>query len=149
MKGRQFGAADPLTLYLLALTLVALGSKTTLSWADLKTGPSDSREVLTLLTCFATGCGTQLAYLLSKVGEGGGHPWQRWIGETVLGGVSAYMASVAYLRYGPPTDPPTLVVIAAIGGFLGQRLLIAAGEAMLQVLRSKTGAKPGGDKDGV
>ena len=132
---RNHGNADPFTLLFLGVLVVTYATgHSTLVYSDLKSGPTDARELYALGVCFAAGCTSQFAYLLSRVGVGAANPWARWVGEVLLGGVSAYMSSVAYLRYGPPAELPTLIVVAAVAGFAGQRLLVVVIEYALKKL---------------
>lgn len=125
MKRRQFGTVDVFTLgFAAALLLTGASGQAALLWVDLKSGPADSRELVALGICFAAGCTSQLFFLMSRVGADGGHPWARWIGEIALGGVAAYVVCVGYLRYGPDVALTTLIMIAALGGFAGQRALV-------------------------
>ncbi len=149
MRGREAGMVDPFVIgFVTALLITAISGHTALTYAELKTGPDDQRELYALIVCFVAGCASQLFFLMSRVGIDKPYRWQRWFGEVALGGVTAYAGSVAYLRYGPDVALTTLIVVAAVTGFIGQRLLVLLGEAVLEVLLKRFGitAKLGGTK---
>lgn len=98
----------------------------TVMMADLKSSPGDEKELYALGVCFIAGCFSQLFFLMSRVGRDKSHLWPRWIGEIALGGISAYVFCVGYLRYGPSVALTTLIMIALLGGFAGQRALVWA-----------------------
>lgn len=124
MQDRERGAASILTLVLVAPVLLALAGQGAPLWAALKDGPTDTRTLNALITCFIAGCVAQLSFLLAHIGDDQPRPFGRWVGEILLGGFSAYIGCVAFLKYGPTVDLPQLIVPAVVGGFAGQRAIV-------------------------
>jgi len=151
--------------------LIAVGGQASLEYAALKDGPTDTRQLYALIICFVAGCIAQFSYLLAHIGDDVPRPPGRWVGEILFGGFAAYIACVAFLKYGPVVDLPQLIVPAVVGGFLGQRLLFALVEwgtkkfnlpsikwvaqtpppppAVPPVVPPSTPPTPGGEQDGT
>lgn len=146
MRRRTEGSVDPFALWGVMVLISATVGHASLVYADLRSGPTDQRQLYALLICFVAGCASQFFFLLSRVGVDQPHRPPRWVGEIALGGVAAYVMCVGYLRYGPEVELPMLIVIAALSGFAGQRALVWAIEWILKKIGVKGGM--GGDDSG-
>lgn len=92
--------------------------------ANLKADPDSDVLLPLLLSIAAAGVFVHFCYLLSRVGQDTPMPWPRWIGESMLGGFTAWVAAGLYYTFGPSTTQIGLSIAGVFGGFFGQRGLI-------------------------
>lgn len=147
---KETGTANIMLLSFIGTLMALFTPHSHLIFADLKTSDSDGRTLYALSVCFGFGCGAQLVYLLARVGRETVHPWQRWIGEILLGGAAAYIACELWVWKGPDVTLPLLIVGAIFAGFAGQRFLVFLLELFFEWSRKKvglSGTKPGGGDD--
>jgi hypothetical protein len=110
----------------------------------LKEDPDTSTLFSILIKIAAAGIFVQFVHLLSRTGRDKAMPWQRWLGESALGGVTAYLAAGAAYTFGPPQTPISLSLIGVFGGYFGQRLIVYAANAYA---KARNLPPPGGDTD--
>ena len=136
-----------------ALTLVILLGNSALAatihgqplFVVLKDDPDSNTAFLLLLKVAVAGAFVQFFHLLSRTGRDPSMPWQRWIGESLLGGVTAFLAAGGAYTLGPPTTQLKLALIGVIGGYIGQRAILWAVNAWAK--SRNLPALPGGDRD--
>jgi hypothetical protein len=105
----------------------------TLMYVGLKSDPDAMALNRLLLSIAIGGMAVQLFYLLSRFGQDPLMPWQRWIGETALGGVTAYLFAASYYTYGPNTTSISLSIFGIFGGFFGQRGIVMLARYIIRV----------------
>lgn len=111
----------------------------------LKDDPDGGTAFNLLLKVAVAGAFVQFSHLRSRTGRDPSMPWQRWIGESALGGVTAFLAVGGAYALGPPITQLKLALIGVIGGYIGQQMILWAVNAWAK--SRNLPALPGGDKD--
>jgi hypothetical protein len=144
MNRIAFGSWWNLMFFGLCSSAWAASTQTgTLMYAGLKSDPDAVALSKLLLSIAVGGMAVQLFYLLSRFGQDPLMPWQRWIGETALGGVTAYLFAASYYTYGPNTTSISLSIFGIFGGFFGQRGIVMLAKYGLRVKNAMDSEKSG------
>ena len=132
-------------LSLLNSSVFAAVGQGAVMFSVLKSDPDGGTVFSILIKVAAAGVFVQFVHLLSRTGRDRPMLWQRWVAESALGGVTAYLAAGAVYVLGPPQTPIALSLIGVFGGYFGQRLIVWAAAAYAKARNLPP--PPGGDTD--